>query len=75
MNKPPLDFYFEFASPYAYFASLRVEGLCARQGLKFLKDRLGASELGARNRPQRWKYDCLFYMAEFSIHSGCIYAK
>jgi 2-hydroxychromene-2-carboxylate isomerase len=29
-----LDFYFEFASPYAYFASLAVEGLCARHGLE-----------------------------------------
>ena len=28
-----LDFYFEFSSPYAYFASLEVEALCARHGL------------------------------------------
>ena len=34
MNQPLLEFYFEFASPYAYFSSLRVEGLCARRGLE-----------------------------------------
>ena len=34
MSRPVLDFYFEFASPYAYFASLQVEGLCARRGLE-----------------------------------------
>ncbi|MCH7477793.1 MAG: 2-hydroxychromene-2-carboxylate isomerase [SAR324 cluster bacterium] len=32
-QKPALDFYFEFASPYAYFASLAVEELCGRYGL------------------------------------------
>ncbi len=29
-----LEFYFEFSSPYAYFASLEVEALCARRGLR-----------------------------------------
>jgi 2-hydroxychromene-2-carboxylate isomerase len=28
-----LEFYFEFSSPYAYFASLSVEALCERHGL------------------------------------------
>jgi 2-hydroxychromene-2-carboxylate isomerase len=31
-----LEFYFEFASPYAYFASLAVEDLCARHGLELV---------------------------------------
>ncbi|MCZ6558307.1 MAG: 2-hydroxychromene-2-carboxylate isomerase [SAR324 cluster bacterium] len=33
-NGTVLDFYFEFSSPYAYFASLNVEALCARHGLE-----------------------------------------
>lgn len=36
MNPTPLHFYFEFASPYAYFASLAVEDLCARHGLELV---------------------------------------
>ncbi|QHE85596.1 2-hydroxychromene-2-carboxylate isomerase [Hydrogenophaga sp. BPS33] len=28
----PLDFYFDFISPYGYFASLRIEALAARHG-------------------------------------------
>lgn len=33
MNAPaPLDFYFDFISPYGYFASLRIEALAARHG-------------------------------------------
>ena len=35
-NHGELDFYFEFASPYAYFASLAVEDLCARHGLELV---------------------------------------
>jgi 2-hydroxychromene-2-carboxylate isomerase len=29
---PPLDFYFDFSSPYGYFAAERVEALAARHG-------------------------------------------
>lgn len=32
-DAPTLEFYFEFASPYAYLSSERVEALCARLGL------------------------------------------
>jgi len=33
MNTPaPLDFHFDFISPYGYFASLRIEALAARHG-------------------------------------------
>ena len=33
MNAPaPLDFHFDFISPYGYFASLRIEELAARHG-------------------------------------------
>lgn len=33
MNAPaPLDFHFDFISPYGYFASLRIEALAARHG-------------------------------------------
>ena len=33
MNPPaPLLFYFDFISPFGYFASLRVEALAARHG-------------------------------------------
>src|SRR3546814_17748109 len=28
----PIDFYFEFASPYGYFASKRIDGLAAKYG-------------------------------------------
>ncbi len=28
----PLDFYFDFASPYGYFASLDIDGIAARHG-------------------------------------------
>jgi len=31
-----LEFFFEFSSPYAYFASLNVEALCARRGLRLV---------------------------------------
>ncbi len=31
-----LEFYFEFSSPYAYFASLEVEALCRRNGLRLM---------------------------------------
>jgi 2-hydroxychromene-2-carboxylate isomerase len=30
--KPPLDFWFDFISPFGYFASLRIDQLAARQG-------------------------------------------
>jgi 2-hydroxychromene-2-carboxylate isomerase len=30
MNQPPIDFYFDFSSPYGYFASTRVDELAAR---------------------------------------------
>lgn len=35
MNAPEntVEFYFEFSSPYAYFASERIEAVCARLGL------------------------------------------
>ena len=29
---PPLDFYFDFISPFGYFASLRIEEIAARHG-------------------------------------------
>lgn len=29
---PPLQFYFDFISPYAYFASLRIDGIAAEHG-------------------------------------------
>ena len=29
---PPIDFYFEFASPYGYLASTQIEALAARHG-------------------------------------------
>jgi 2-hydroxychromene-2-carboxylate isomerase len=32
MSKRPIDFYFDFISPYGYFASLRIEELAARHG-------------------------------------------
>ncbi|MEO7393278.1 MAG: 2-hydroxychromene-2-carboxylate isomerase [Ramlibacter sp.] len=32
MNARPLHFYFDFISPYGYFASLRIEELAARHG-------------------------------------------
>jgi 2-hydroxychromene-2-carboxylate isomerase len=28
----PIDFYFDFSSPYGYFASLRIDGVAARHG-------------------------------------------
>ena len=31
-NGNELEFYFEFSSPYAFFASLEVEALCRRHG-------------------------------------------
>ncbi len=31
-DKPPVDFYFEFASPYGYFASLEIDALAAKYG-------------------------------------------
>ena len=36
MNPTALEFYFEFASPYAYFASLAVEELCERHDLELV---------------------------------------
>jgi len=30
MSQPPIDFYFDFSSPYGYFASTRVDELAAR---------------------------------------------
>ncbi|MFN3415070.1 MAG: 2-hydroxychromene-2-carboxylate isomerase [Caldimonas sp.] len=32
MNKPPIDFYFDFSSPYSYIASEWIEALAARHG-------------------------------------------
>jgi len=42
---PPLDFYFEFASPYAYLASLRIDDIAARHGreVRWLPIMLGAA--------------------------------
>lgn len=31
-GKPPIDFYFDFSSPYGYFASEKIEALAARHG-------------------------------------------
>jgi 2-hydroxychromene-2-carboxylate isomerase len=31
-NPTPLHFYFDFISPFGYFASLRIEALAARHG-------------------------------------------
>jgi 2-hydroxychromene-2-carboxylate isomerase len=31
-DKAPVDFYFDFISPFGYFAALRVDELCARHG-------------------------------------------
>jgi len=30
--KPPIDFYFDFSSPYGYFAATRIDGIAARHG-------------------------------------------
>jgi 2-hydroxychromene-2-carboxylate isomerase len=30
----PIDFYFDFSSPYGYFASTRIDALAARYGRK-----------------------------------------
>ena len=30
--KPPIEFYFDFASPYAYLASLQIDAVAARHG-------------------------------------------
>lgn len=32
MNKPPIDFYFDFSSPYSYITSEWIEALAARHG-------------------------------------------
>jgi 2-hydroxychromene-2-carboxylate isomerase len=32
MSKPPIDFYFDFSSPYGYFASTRIDELAERHG-------------------------------------------
>lgn len=32
MNQPPLQFYFDFISPFGYFASLRIDELAAKHG-------------------------------------------
>jgi 2-hydroxychromene-2-carboxylate isomerase len=32
MEKAPIDFYFDFASPYGYLGSLRIDGVAARHG-------------------------------------------
>ena len=36
LRAPAVEFYFEFSSPYAYFASERIETLCATWGLPLL---------------------------------------
>lgn len=36
MMADPLEFYFEFASPYGYFASLRIDDIAARHGREVL---------------------------------------
>ncbi len=33
-DKAPIDFYFEFSSPYGYFASLRIDDIAAKHGRK-----------------------------------------
>lgn len=42
---PPLDFYFEFASPYGYLASLRIDAIAARhrREVRWLPIMLGAA--------------------------------
>lgn len=42
---PPIDFYFEFASPYGYLASLRIDAIAARHGreVRWLPIMLGAA--------------------------------
>jgi 2-hydroxychromene-2-carboxylate isomerase len=42
---PPIDFYFEFASPYGYLASLRIDAIAARhgRGVRWLPIMLGAA--------------------------------
>ncbi|MBP7669782.1 MAG: 2-hydroxychromene-2-carboxylate isomerase [Ferrovibrio sp.] len=32
MSQPPLDFYFDFISPFGYFASLRIDELAVKHG-------------------------------------------
>lgn len=32
MSKPPIDFYFDFVSPYGYFGSTQIEAIAARHG-------------------------------------------
>jgi 2-hydroxychromene-2-carboxylate isomerase len=32
MSKPPIDFYFDFSSPYGYFASTRIDELAKKHG-------------------------------------------
>jgi 2-hydroxychromene-2-carboxylate isomerase len=32
MSKPPIDFYFDFSSPYGYFASARIDELAEKHG-------------------------------------------
>ena len=32
MNKPPIEFYFDFVSPYGYFGSTQIEAIAARHG-------------------------------------------
>ena len=32
MSKPPIDFYFDFSSPYGYFASTAIDALAAKHG-------------------------------------------
>lgn len=32
MNRAPIDFYFDFISPFGYFAALRIDELAARHG-------------------------------------------
>ncbi len=34
MAEPPIEFYFDFSSPYAYLASTRIDQLAARHGRK-----------------------------------------
>src|SRR5688572_2609033 len=30
--RPPIDFYFDFSSPYGYFAATKIEAIAARHG-------------------------------------------
>lgn len=53
MNKPPIDFYFDFSSPYSYIASEWIEALAARHGrtVRWHAVLLGVSFQAAELRP------------------------